>query len=332
MKFVCSIVLCVLVSLFTGAAANTGSWQELPVIPRVKGKTLERFERDLRRSELSGMRAKVFAKVGDSNTEMASALYGFGCSEPRYGRYKNLKPVVARYKRVRLPNLQPMEGCQPWNSFTRRSAAVRSGSLSNWATSLVADLPVAGHGSAPMGCDPDETPIACEIRISRPRFVLIMTGTNDVTFDTVFEVPPGTLGRTSLPELVRAVRQLGSVPVLSTLPPNLVPASTPATVYPYNQLIARVAARTGTPLINLWRALTRPKMHNSGMDSGGLHLGRHDELDSQILLPGPTTYLDSVDLRPAALRYGSNQRNLVWLRTLERLDAVAGALKRRRGR
>lgn len=38
--------------------------------------------------------------------------------------------------------------------------------------------------------------------------------------------------------------------------------------------------------------------------------------------PGTSTFADSVDFTPAGLRYGANRRNLIWLKTLARLDRV----------
>lgn len=156
-----------------------------------------------------------------------------------------------------------------------------------------------------------------------------MTGTNDIGLDRLFGTTPGRFTEESIRALLAEVRWLGSVPVLSTLPPAPSAMNRKNVVDPYNLRIARLAKETKTPLINLWRALARPSMHNQGMDPGGLHLGTHTDRNSAILTPEKNTYRESVDFRPEALRFGANRRNLVWLQTLARLDVRARNIKAR---
>jgi hypothetical protein len=112
------------------------------------------------------------------------------------------------------------------------------------------------------------------------------------------------------------------VAVLSTVPPMTMETldgqdGTPL-AEEVNQLIWEVAEEEQVPLINLWRALTAPGMINQGLSNDGLHLGVPGGVRS------PQVVARSAALTPAALRYGSNRRHLVWLQTLDRLDQVAG--------
>lgn len=306
-----------------GASAGDPAWKDAPVVPVINGRTSSRLRHDVKVGRELGLRARVFAKVGDSNTEATPVLYGLACEKARLAGRRHLADVINRYSRVRVANGNPMPGCRPWNSFSRRSAAVKSGSFSDWSLRTVSELPDSGYYAAPEECDPDETPLTCELRILRPRYVFVMTGSNDIGLDYLSGVQPGTLIGTRLGPMIKAIRAAGSVPVLSTIPPiPKGPIGWEAAVKT-SEGIWRLARRRHVPLVNLWRALTGPGMINSGIDVGDLHLSVFRETgETPILTPGPTTYRDSVDFRPEALRYGANKRNLIWLKTLRKLDRV----------
>lgn len=318
-------MLCAVVLLTTipgRAVAAEDGWTRLPVLPSMGGGVKESFLKDVARSRRFGMRPRVFAKLGDSNTEMASSLYGLGCRKAKLYGYSHLRAVIDRYNLVRLPNSRPMPACSPGTSFSRHSAAAQIATVSPWSITRISELPPTGIWAPPPDCLPSQSPISCEINLIRPRYVLIMTGTNDVGLDRYLEAPPGQgmAGRMDL--LIKTVRSLGSVPVVSTLPPLITPDAAPNAIAPYNVAIAKSARRNGVPLINLWRALNAPSMINSGMEDLGLHLRTLAGGESPFL-PDATTLEDSVDFSPRALRTGSNRRNLIWLQTLARLDEAA---------
>ncbi|MDQ2700260.1 MAG: SGNH/GDSL hydrolase family protein [Actinomycetota bacterium] len=314
-----TIAVAVLLSwaVFQAGPAEAG-WRDLPVVPRIEGQVEARFVKDLRRSKREQMRAGVFAKVGDSNTEISSILYGFGCREPQLAGRTYLREVIEKYNRVELPaGPRALGGCSPVTSFSRRSNAALSGTSANWSLVSISDLPAPGeHWGRPPGCRLEETPLSCEIRITRPRYTFIMTGTNDVQFDRV------DIFESTMSSLTRAVRKLGSVPVLSTLPPLISPPQVPDSIEPWNAAVARVARDLDAPVINLWRALESPFMINRGLAADGRHLGVFPDDLEPLTSPQPEIFRDSVNLRPRALRFGANRRNLIWLKTLKRLDSV----------
>ena len=307
------------------ASVPRNAWMDLPVIPVIQGKVKTAFVRDLEKSRRHSMRPRVFAKVGDSNTEMASALYGLACRRAKLtGRFR-LRSVIDRYNRVQLENERAMPGCRPSTSFSRRSASAKSGSYSTWSLTRNADLPPDfPYWQPPSDCPLKETPLICEVRTLQPRYTLIMTGTNDLGMDIRFGIGPGRRTASRMSALIREVRRLGSVPVISTLPPVVAAAAPPGVVNSSNAGIDKAARQNSVPIINLWRALAGPGMINSGMEDSGFHLRSQPGGDSRILEPGPTTFADSVDFRPEALRFGANRRNLIWLQTLAALDRAAG--------
>jgi len=72
------------------------------------GHVERRLAHDLRIGRDRRMRARVFAKVGDSNTQVTGVSYGFGCRRAELGGATGLAQVIRRYWRVRLPNARPV--------------------------------------------------------------------------------------------------------------------------------------------------------------------------------------------------------------------------------
>ncbi|MBK8293923.1 MAG: SGNH/GDSL hydrolase family protein [Solirubrobacterales bacterium] len=302
-------------------------WKDDPVIPDISGKTKKQFLKDVAKADSKGLRPDVFAKAGDSNTEVAPALYGLACRRARLPGNEDLRKVIARYNRVRLPNSEALPGCRPSTSFSRRSAAARRTTLSYWPSetrdNFLKTYAYGDWGLSPE-CKKGDSPLRCEVRFTRPRYVFILAGTNDFGLDASFGLPPGRDVGSRLALVVKQARELGTVPVLSTIPPEETKKVGAAEVNRANAAIAGMAHSEGVPLINLWRALDEPQMINHGLGSDGLHLGTKDDSNG-VIFPGPEVYADSVDFTPEGLRYGANRRNLIWLQTLKALDAAAGS-------
>lgn len=288
------------------------------VLPDLTGAAGAGLREEVDRADEAGMNPEVFAKVGDSNTEWPQNIYGLGCREVGYGGNEGtLEPVVRRYSEVEFPELEPMPECSPVNSLTRRSAAAVSGVWTEWLMTPTSDLPATGIAPPTDECEPAQTPVECEIGLLSPRWVLIMSGTNDA----LLGLPLGETYAIELGKMIDRVRELGPVPVLSTLPPMAVPAHDgqpgEERVAEANAIIERVAGQKGVPLIDLHAALTAPGMVNQGLASDGLHLGIYGG-ESQ-----PDVMRGSAMLTIPALKYGANRRNLIWLQVLEKLDRAA---------
>ena len=314
---------CAVASSANGSSNGKENWKALPVIPRLDRSVGSKLRLDVANSRSHSMRPRVFAKLGDSNTSMPSSIYGLGCSRPRlHGRWR-LGAVLKRYNQVTLFNPRPLNGCSSSTSFSRTSVAAQAGTFAGWSLKRIDELPPSGYSSAPPGCGPTETPMSCEIRVTRPRYVFIMTGTNDWILDNSFDVVPGSRTEADMNSLIDSVRALGSVPIVSTLPPLMISRAGEAAIDPYNRAIAASARKKKAPLVNLWRALSQPRMINSGMDDKGLHL-RVVGGETPVVEPGPDTLQDSVNFDRESLRVGSNRRNLILLQTLAALDRVTG--------
>jgi hypothetical protein len=226
--------------------------------------------------------------------------------------------VVDQFTRVRFPDLEPMPECSPVNPLSRRSAAAVSGVWTEWLMTPTAELPATGIAPPTEECGPAQTPLDCEIDLLDPRWVLIMSGTNDA----LLALPLGDTYKSLLEQMIDRVRELGPVPVLSTLPPMAVPAHNgepgEQRVGEANRIIEEVAEEKQVPLINLHSALAANGMVDNGLATDGLHLGTYGG-DAQ-----PDIMRGSAMLTLPALKYGANRRNLIWLQALKKLDQAAG--------
>lgn len=310
-------------------ASGSSSWQRAPVVPTLTAKQRIALKARVRAGHRVGLRPTVFAKVGDSNTEFAPNFYGLACRRPA-ALPRFLRRTLRRYNRVRLENPRALPDCRPSTSFSRRSTAAQAGVYSTWSLTPSGELPDSGYLKRPEGCEPEATPLDCELDATRPRYALVMLGSNDLGMDIGFGVTPGSRAYLRLQAVARALLSRRVVPVLTTIPP-VVPQD-PA----YQELVDEGVARTNSaiwrlsrvwrlPMVNLWRALNDPFMLNRGLADDGLHLSVSGADGRMVgVMPEPSTFDDSVDFRRRALRFGANRHNLIWLKTLARLDRITG--------
>lgn len=324
-RFLFALALVPVTALLLSACGGSSSdaeesWESAPVIPELTDELKQRFLIDVAVADARGQNAEVFAKVGDSNTELPNNLYGFACRGVEFGEQQEVAPVVERYNRVVLDAAGGF-GCEPVTSFSRYSAAARSGTYSIFPVNRIKDALIPFGGPDPF-CYPEEIALDCEIRLIRPRYTIIMIGTNDLGFDINYtNFQPGSKSAERLALVVSRTRYAGSVPVLSNLPPSWVPVTPEIDEWGgiklINRDIAKLAETLEVPLINLWGALTEEQMIDRGLGPDGVHL-------SVFGGPGQADALvNSVNLTDEALRYGANRRNLIWLQTLAELDRVA---------
>lgn len=186
-----------------------------------------------------GNRPGVVTKVGDSLSANPLYLLPFSQEDYQLGPYDYLEDSV-RYFGPRL---------------VENSVASRIG-----MTTLVVFDPLWADKER---CLPNETPLSCEYRLSRPSFAMVMFGPNDVRHMTDAEF------NVQMRRLVEESLNAGVIPILTTF-----------SVHPednlwwqainFNLHLKDINEEYGVPLINLWAAArTLPEY---GLDIDRIHL------------------------------------------------------------
>jgi hypothetical protein len=275
-------------------------WRNAPVVPEIDAVMASSLDRRIDESVAAGNDRNVFAKLGDSITESQAFLRGIACEEESLGRWTDLRPTIDAVHSAQLPDRYTDVWCGYADSFSRASAGARTGQTAAWATT-----PGDGEGECVRG----ETPLACEYRLLRPTLAIVMFGTNDAGF-----VATGAY-RDAMARIVEESLARGTVPILSTLPPRLDDRSANRRVNRFNAIVARLARRNRLPLVNFWRATRSPRMVDQGMHADGIHPNVYSSYECD-------PFCAPLDFGREGLRYGYNQRNLITLRTLDRIRSA----------
>lgn len=190
-------------------------WTSWPIAPIPGSRAIEIYKRGL----AGGVDPRSFSIIGDCQSEPNVFLGPYDSGRYRLGPGdEGLQETIDQFK----------------GSFGRQSAAVRDGMSAPSALSpLWAD---------PKLCQPNETPVACELRRSNPSIVFIAMGTNWKEGASA-ESYAGYLR-----QVVDLVIAHGAVPILATKADNI------EGDYSINLATARIAAEYGIPLWNFWRA------------------------------------------------------------------------------
>ena len=218
-----------------------------------------------------GNRANAFALIGDSNTENPKFLRAFDLGQYELGdHYSYLKDTVSFFA----------------GSFNRVSPAARGG----FNTTKVLDP----NNTSLAECVAGETPVACELRITRPSVALVLIGTGDQHSWQGFEE--------RFRSIVNMTIDAGVIPVLITKGDDLEHRDNSAPSGFINSVIRRVAAEYQVPLLNFSQVLDSLPAH--GFIEDGFHYN----------FPADGR---SADFTQDKLVYGFNQRNLTALQALD---------------
>ncbi|MDP3214181.1 MAG: SGNH/GDSL hydrolase family protein [Deltaproteobacteria bacterium] len=261
------------------------------VVPRVTG--LPRIDAALKatlrevfaRGQAAGMRANVFAKVGDSITSSESFLVDFGpTAGPSFnlGAYTALDPTRVFFGATLVTDRH--------SSFDRESVAA----LTGWTT---ADA-LVGDGMI----------IRQEIAALRPAVAIVMLGSADV------EVTELGAYRSNLTRIGQILLAGGTIPVLSTIPDRTDNPSNTERFPAFNTAIREVAAALRVPLADYALALAPLPRH--GVSDDGVH---------PSVYRSPAGRNEAAYFTGEALAFGYNVRNLLALATLAHLRAVVFA-------
>ena len=232
------------------------------------------------RGQSLGNRANVFSKVGDSLTDTPYMFGPIGWNAYELGEFGYLQTVVHYFQ-----NANAREG----NSFVNPSMAAYGG----WTTEMVLDAQYADQSI----CRAGEIPLECEYRVTKPSIVLIMLGTNDITF------MGGDIYRANLSRIVEISIERGVIPVLSTLPVRRDAENVDTTFF--NNIIHEVSMAYDVPLWDFWAA--SKDLPNNGLANDNLHLS----------FPPPGDYSLAANFNVENLDYGYTIRNLTALQVLD---------------
>ena len=218
-------------------------WKEWPVVPAVSA----RAAKLIRDGIAKGNNPRAFSKIGDCETTTEWFLADFDKSPDHYGLgpYSDLQTVIGFYK----------------GSFSRTGvAAMRGFTAASVLNPYWRDI---------NQCDKNETPMACELRLNRPSFALIMLGTNDASRPETFEK--------NLRAVIDAAIAKSVLPVLTTKADNL------EGDYRLNLITAKLAYEYDIPLWNFWRAVQDQPDHGLQEDLSHLTFAPNDFSDPQNL-------------------------------------------------
>lgn len=247
--------------------AGPENWQDWSVVPEISAKAIEIYQK----GQQMGNDPRAFSKVGNC------------LSNPKFylGAYDNRK----------LYNLGPYQDLQTTidyfsGSFSRESIAVNTGwSIASVINPLYAAVPP---------CNKGENPFSCELRITKPAFVIVSV--EPIYANITAEHYGGYLR-----QIVEYAINQGTLPILATKADDLEGDNS------LNLAIARIANDYGVPLWNFWAAVQN--IPDKGLEKDGFHLTG---------LSSPYNFADA-----EAMRGGWTRRNLTLLQTL---DAIRKAV------
>jgi hypothetical protein len=224
-----------------------------------------------------GNNPRMLAKVGDSLTSNQDFLIGYGLGHYNLGAYGGFQDSVNYFSA---------------EAFSRDSVAAEPGFS---AASVLDPL------SAPQEiCLPNESPLMCEYRLTRPSVAIILIGSVDVQrYDA-------NTYHNYLSQVVDITINQGIVPVLTTFTYayDYYPAESEA----FNNVIRSIAMSRQIPLIDLQAATVN--MPNRGVGTDLFHLTQRS--DDWIYLDGEQNH------------YGTTMRNFITLQTLDNLRRGLG--------
>jgi hypothetical protein len=203
------------------------------------------------RGQALGNRANVFSVIGDSLTTVQPFLTGFGNGGYALGGYSGLQDTITFF------SAPPRDGIA--NSFMHQSKAATL--AFNAAAALDPTWLVWTDKSGL--CTPNEQPIQCEFRVSKPSVAIILLGPEDL------HIYDASVFQTHMSRLINVSIDNGVIPVLTTFP--TAPIDGPLQQgEQFNNVIRGLASSYGVPLIELRdTALQLPAY---GVKEDGFHL------------------------------------------------------------
>ena len=209
-----------------------GMWMRMPVVPTdVSDRSREIYELGLS----MGNDPTHFSIIGDCQNVSSYFLSTF--DKPGDfslgGDYDYLQPTIDYYQ----------------GSYSRVSLAVKGGFN---AAAVLSPL-----RSDPKECNPNESPLDCELRVWNPSIVI-------VSMETWWSEKPAEEYDKYMRHVLDRIIETGAVPIIATKADNL------EGDHSINATIAQIAYEYDIPLWNFWAALQHLSDH--GLTSDGFHL------------------------------------------------------------
>ncbi len=255
-----------------------GAWQPLlqdglvrpePYLRNFTARAVEIYRDGLTK----GNNPNAFALVGDSNTATTLFFDAFDRGAYSLGDYAYLDETIRHFQ----------------GAFKIDSAAAIIG--------INTTRMVQAGRADPARCSANESPMQCEYRLKRPSVALILIGTNDRTIWQDFEG--------NYRPLIEQTIARGIVPMLLTKGDDIETGYGAPPEY-INEVIRRLSAEYGVPLLDVKQAIGMFGLPNNGMQPDGFHYN--------FPRNGSTTSFTGENMR-----YGFTIRNLT---ALQALDAV----------
>ena len=208
------------------------AWKQMPVVPTgVSDRAIEIYELGL----TLGNDPTHFSIIGDCQNVSTYFLSAFDHpGDFSLGsEYAYLQPTIDYYQ----------------GSYSRTSLAVKGGFN---AAAVISPL-----RSDPKSCNPNESPLDCELRVWKPSIVI-------VSMETWWSEKPAEEYDKYMSRVLDRIIETGAVPIIATKADNL------EGDHSINATIAQIAYEYDIPLWNFWLAVQPLADH--GLTGDGFHL------------------------------------------------------------
>jgi hypothetical protein len=243
------------------------SWMQMPVVPTgISDRARLIYEYGL----VHGNDPTHFSIIGDCQNVSSYFLSAFDRPDEFSlgSEYSYLQPTIDYYQ----------------GSFSRRSLAVKGGFN---AAAVISPL-----RADPKSCNPNESPLDCELRKWKPSIVI-------VSMETWWSEKPATEYDKYMRRVLDRIIETGALPIIATKADNLEGDNS------INATVAQLAYEYEIPMWNFWAAV-HPLPHH-GLSGDGFHL----------------TFARNFFDDPKRMKSAWPWRNLTALQTL---DAIHNAL------
>lgn len=207
------------------------AWMQMPAVPADVGDSMrELYEQGL----ALGNDPTHFSIIGDCQNVSSYFLSTFDTpGDFSLGEYAYLQPTIDYYQ----------------GSYSRNSLAVKGGFN---AAAVISPL-----RSDPKSCNPNESPLDCELRVWNPSVVF-------VSMETWWSEKPAQEYDKYMRRVLDRIIETGAAPIIATKADNL------EGDHSINATIAQIAYEYDIPLWNFWAAVQ--PLSNHGLSADGFHL------------------------------------------------------------